>query len=203
MALMGVMGIGQTLEATALPNPPANVMAAENVIGTQPYANLIIQLAQQPASSATGNNTMTAAQITSAVAQTASQLRQLSASQLQTTLAPYFALWSFLPTYLAAAPVVDAYNQQMGAGYTPETNPYAMVYNTSYGQAAQSYLQQLFQALGVTPPAQSSGGGGGTSTTNQLLSSIETDVTIGSLNVPVWALFAAVIGGLLVFGGGK
>ena len=199
MALMGVMGIGQTLEATALPNPPANVMAAENVIGTQPYSNLIVQLAEQPIVSGTGNNTMTAAQITSAVAQTASQLKQLSTSQLQTTLAPYFALWSFLPTYLAAAPIVDAYNQQMSAGYTPETNPYAMVYNTSYGQAAQSYLQQLFQALGVTPPAQN----GGSSTTNQLLSSIETDVTIGSLSVPVWVLFAAVVGGLLVFGGSK
>jgi hypothetical protein len=144
--------------ATALPAMPANVQTAMDVVSTQPYSNTITQIAQQPAANASSNNTITAAQITAGIPAAAAQYKSLSAAQQQASIAPYLALWSFLPTYLASAPIVDAYNTQMGASYTPETNPYAMVYYTQYGQAAQSFLQQFFAAIGLTPPAQNAGG---------------------------------------------
>jgi hypothetical protein len=157
---MGLIGLGDSLVATALPAMPVDVTTANNIVSTQPYWNLIIQIAQQPASNASSDNTVTAAQIAAGIPQAAAQYKSLSGPQQQALLAPYLALWSFLPTYLASAPVVDAYNKQMGSSYTPETNPYAFIYYTEYGQAAQSFLTQFFQAIGVTPPTLNNSGTG-------------------------------------------
>ena len=185
--------IGQTsVEAFAGPTMPANVASANNIITTQPYYNLIIQLAQSPMSSASGNNTITASQVSAAVAQQLPAIKSLSPSQLQTQIAPLLALWSFLPTYLANAPIVDAWNQQNGI---------AFIYNTQYGQTVQSYLQQLFAGLGVTPPSTSNGTSNGTN--SEILSGLQSTVAIGTLDVPVWALLAGCGVLLLVVGGSK
>lgn len=125
--------------AQAGPTMPANVGAANNIITQQPENNLIISLSQQLGG---GVNPISA--IPGQLANAVAQYKAVPASSQQALIQPLLALWSFLPSYLANAPIVDAWGQQNGLGGDW----------TAMGQYTQSYLQQLFPALGITPPAQ-------------------------------------------------
>ena len=146
---MYVRGMGQNTSAvaTAWPTMPANVAAADTIITTQPYYNLIVSLGSAPLApnNTTGVNAPTPITMIASTSQTQAQLAAMSPAQQTAALAPYLALWNFLPQYLVNAPIVDAWDQQVnfdtGVSYT------------AMGQAAQSALQQIFQALGITPPA--------------------------------------------------
>lgn len=137
------------MEAVAGPTMPANVAVANNILGTQPYANLIISYGQ-----ALGGGIVTSQEIQSGVQNAVQQYDALSPAMQQTQLQQLYALWNFLPSYLSNAPIVDAWFQQNGL---PTAN------NTAMGQAAQQYLQQLFAAFGVTPPSSGSSSGSGSS----------------------------------------
>jgi hypothetical protein len=139
-----------SLVATAGPTMSAAVGQANNVITQSQYWNLIIGLTQNPLGNANTSNLLTPSQVQQGVANAASQYAALPAAQQQQLLQPYLALWTFLPTYLANAPTVDQWDQQNNWG--------AGISYTAMGQTAQSWLQQFFSAIGVTPPATSNTG---------------------------------------------
>jgi hypothetical protein len=153
--------------ATAGPTMPANVAAANNIITQQPENNLIIQLAQQ-----LGGGVYPISSIPGQMAGMVAQYKAIPASDQQVMIQPLLALWSFLPTYLANAPTVDAWGSQNGVGGNW----------TAMGQYVQAYLQQLFPALGVTPPAQSGSGGSSSGS----LPSYAIPLGIAAVGLLVW-----------------
>jgi hypothetical protein len=134
-------GVGQSLQAVAGPTMPANVAAANTAVTLQPYYNIILQLGQNPP----GTQTNATTGITSSASSVLPPgWATLSGSQQQAMLAPYLSTWQYLPTYLANAPIVDAWDQQ---------NNFGVANYTQMGQTAQTALQQIFSAMGISPPA--------------------------------------------------
>lgn len=122
--------------AQAGPTMPANVGAANNIITQQPENNLIISLSQQLGG---GVNPISA--IPGQLANAVAQYKAVPASSQQALIQPLLALWSFLPSYLANAPIVDAWGQQNGLGGTGL--PWGSILSLTYSSSSRRLVSRL------------------------------------------------------------
>ena len=169
------ISMGQiNLVATAGPTEPPNVMTASSATFQQPYWNEIIRISQNPLGNpSAASNILPTSGIPAAVMAAVAQYNAAPASTQQTTLQQYQALYSYLPTLLTNAAILDAWLTAQGPPYSQTAN------NTAMGQYTQTFLTQFLEAIGQAAPSQP----GSDSSTSAL---------------PSWAIPAAIGAGLLI-----
>ena len=149
-----VLGLGQSIQATAGPTMPANVATASTAMNVQPYAGLIVSMGPIPGANVSGPASANVVTVTPAVvANMVATYNALPTTVQSQQLQQLFGLWSFLPSFISNAAIVDAWQN---ANVAPGPDDVGM------GQAVQSLLQQFFAAIGVTPPVQSGSGAAST-----------------------------------------